>query len=78
MLLSFCLIFFGFNLALLIKLLLIKKRILGKSRDPRLTILKILVELEMNQDLTKLLIELDLKQYLKKNREVYMIGIYLG
>ena len=51
---------------------------MGKSRDPRLTILKILAELEMNQDLTKLLIELDLKQYLKKNREVYMIGIYLG
>ena len=63
---------------MLIKLLLIKKCVLGKSRDPRLTILKILAELEMNQDLTKLLIELDLKQYLKKNREVSMIGIYLG
>ena len=52
--------------------------LLGKSRDPRLTILEISVEYEMNQDLTKLLIKLHFKQYLIKDREVTRVGIYLG
>ena len=52
--------------------------LLGKSRDPRLTILKILVEHETNQDLTKLFIKLQFQQYLIKDRELSKVGIYLA
>ena len=52
--------------------------LLGKSRDPRLTILNILVEYETNQDLIKLFIKQQFKQYLMKDRELSRVAIYLA